>query len=88
MMPEFRVSRADEIGREFQDGIVVEVGGQPFLGQFDAIAFDAREADFQSIAIGGDRFDLNRFTRRLRRRDDRLGGEVERERRRRRHIPH
>ena len=50
-----RDRRADEIGGQFQDGIVVEVGGQPFLGQFDAIAFDAREADFEGVALGAHR---------------------------------
>ena len=43
---------ADEVGRQFQDRIVVEFGRQPFLGQFDAIAFDAREADFERVALG------------------------------------
>ena len=38
---------ADEVGRQLQDGIVVEFGRQPFLGQFDAIAFDARESGFR-----------------------------------------
>ena len=72
-----RDRRADEVGREFQDGVVVEVGGQPFLRQFDAIAFDARKADFESVALGAHGLDLNRLARRLRRRDDRLRGEVE-----------
>ena len=72
-----RDRRADEVGAEFQDGVVVEVGGQPFLRQFDAIAFDAREADFKRVALGAHGFDLNRLTRRLRRGDDRLGREIE-----------
>ena len=46
-----RDRRADEVGAEFQDRVVVEVGGQPFLGQLDAIAFDAREADFERVAL-------------------------------------
>ena len=69
--------RADEVGRQLQDRVVVEVGRQPFLGQFDAIAFDAREADFESVAVGPDGLDLDGLARRLRRRDDRLGGEIE-----------
>ena len=78
MMPELRVSDgADEVGGEFQDGVVVELGGQPFLRQLDAIAFDAGEADFESIALGTDGLDLDRLARRLRRGDDRLGREVE-----------
>ena len=73
-----RDRRADEIGRQLQHGVVVEFGGQPLLGQFDAVAFDAREADFERIALGPHGLDLDRLARRLRRRDDRLGGEVER----------
>ena len=69
---------ADEVGREFQDGVVVEVGGQPLLGQLHAVALDAREADFERIALGAHGLDLDRLARRLRRGDDRLGGEVER----------
>ncbi len=63
-----RNRRADEIGGELQDGVIVEVGAQPFLGQLDAIALDTREADFQRIALGRDRLDLDRLARRLRRR--------------------
>ena len=72
-----RDRRADEVGRQLQDRVVVEVGGQPFLGQLDAVAFDAREADFQCVALGAHGLDLDGLARRLRRRDDRLGGEVE-----------
>ena len=50
-----RDRRADEVGAEFQDRIVVEVGGQPFLGQFDAIAFDARESGFRARRARGAR---------------------------------
>ena len=53
MMPELlRDRRADEVGRQLQDGVVVELGGQPLLGQLDAIALDAREADLQRVALG------------------------------------
>ena len=53
MMPELRViGRADEVGRQFKDGVVVEFGRQPLLGQLDAIAFDAREADFEASRSG------------------------------------
>ena len=78
MMPEFRViDGPTRSGRELQDGIVVEFGGEPFLRQFDAVAFDAREADFERVALGPHGLDLDRLARRLRRRDDRLGREVE-----------
>ena len=78
MMPEFlRDGRADEIGGQLENRIVVEVGGEAFLGQFDAVAFDAREADFQRVALRANGLDLNRLARRLRRGDDRLGREVE-----------
>ncbi len=59
-------------------GVVVELGRQPLLGQLDAIALDAREADFERVALGPHGLDLDRLARRLRRRDDRLGREVER----------
>ncbi len=73
-----RDGRPDEVGAEFEDRVVVEVGGQPLLRQLDAIAFDAREADLESVALGAHGLDLNRLARRLRRSDDRLGREVER----------
>ena len=72
-----RDGRADEVGAEFQDRVVVEVGGEAFLGQLDAIAFDAGEADFERVALRAHGLDLNRLARRLRRGDDRLGREVE-----------
>ena len=56
MMPALRViGRADEVGRELEDGVVVEVGGEPLLGQLDAVALDAREADFERVALGAHR---------------------------------
>jgi hypothetical protein len=77
MMPELRDGGADQIGREVQDRVVVEGRREALLGQLDAVAFDAREADFQGVAVRADRLDLHRLARRLRRRDDGLGGEVE-----------
>ena len=78
MMPELRVMDGPtRSGREFQDGVVVEVGGQPFLRQLDAIAFDAGKADFERVALRAHGLDLNGLARRLRRGDDRLGREVE-----------
>ena len=50
---------------------------EAFLGQFDAVAFDAGEADFERVALRAHGLDLNGLARRLRRGDDRLGGEVE-----------
>ena len=80
MMPELRViDGPDEIGRQLQDRVVVELGRQPLLRQLDAVALDAREADLERIALGAHGLDLDRLARRLRRRDDRLGGEVERD---------
>jgi len=43
-----RVARdrgADNVRAEYEDGVVIEVGAQPFLGQLHAIAFDAGEAE-------------------------------------------
>ncbi len=78
MMPELRVMDGPtRSGREFQDRVVVEVGGEPLLRQLDAVAFDAREADFERVALRAHGLDLNRLARRLRRGDDGLGGEVE-----------
>ena len=74
-VPRDRTAR--RVGGEFQDRVVVEVGGQPLLGQLDAIALDAREADFQRVAVGAHGLDLDGLARRLRRSDDGLGGEVE-----------
>ena len=68
---------ADEIRSQFQHGIVVELCGQPLFGQFDPIAGDAGKADFQVVAFGAHRLDLDGFPGRLGRRHDRLGGEVE-----------
>ncbi len=45
MIPEFRTcGGADQIGAQNEDGVLVEVGGQPLLGQLDPIALDAGEA--------------------------------------------
>ena len=74
-----RLGGADQVGRELQHGVVVELGRQPLLRQLDAIAFDAREADLERVALGPDGLHLDGLARRLRRRDDRLGGEVERD---------
>ncbi len=49
-MPAFLVM--DQIRGQLQDGVVIERGGQPFFGQFDAIAFDTREAELERIALG------------------------------------
>src|SRR6185437_28521 len=68
--------RADEVGREFENGVGVEISGETFLWKFDTVAFDAGKGDFQLVTIGTHRLDLYRIARRLRRRDNRLGGEV------------
>ena len=79
MMPEFRV-----IDGPTRSGVSSRIESslnsafEPFLGQFDAVALDAREADFERVALRPHGLDLNRLARRLRRSDDRLGGEVER----------
>jgi len=72
-----RDGRADEVGRENQDRIVVKFRRQPFLRQLDSVAFDPREADLESITLRAYGPHLNGLTRRLRRRYDGLGGEVE-----------
>ena len=67
----------NHVGRQDEGGFLVEIGCEPFFGQFDAIAFDAREDDFEGIPIGADGLDLHRFAWWLWRADDGLGGEVE-----------
>ena len=61
--------RADQVRGQLQDRVVVELGGQPLLGQFDPVALDAREADFQRVALGAHGLDLDGLARRLRRGD-------------------
>ncbi len=73
-----RDGRADQVGRQLQDGIVIELRSQPFLRQFDPVAGDTREADFERVAVGTNGLHLDGFARRLRRSDDRFGGEIER----------
>ncbi len=78
MMPELRVIEGPtNSGVELEDRVVVELGRKPFLGQLDAVAFDAWEADLERVALGAHGLDLDRFARRLRRCDDGLGREVE-----------
>ena len=69
--------RADEIRGQLQHGIVVELRGQPFLRQFDAIACHTGKADFEVIAVGTNGLDVDGLAGRLRGRDHRLGGEIE-----------
>src|SRR5262249_21165535 len=68
----------DQVWRELQHGVAIKLGSQPFLRQFDAVALDAGEADFQAIAFGTHGFNLDGLTGRLWRRNHRSGGEVER----------
>ena len=69
---------ADKVRRQLQYGVAVERGGQPFLGQFDAVALHAGEADFQVIAFRANSFDLDGLAGRLWGRHHWFGGEVER----------
>jgi len=67
----------DQIRRQRQDGILVEVGDQTLLGQFDPVALDTGKGDFQRIPLGAHGLDLDGLARGLRLGHDRLGGEVE-----------
>ena len=69
---------ADQIGSQFQHRVVIELCGEPLFRQFDPISRNTREADFQGIAFGTNGLDLNGLAGRLRRGDDRLRGEIER----------
>ena len=78
MMPEFRVMDGPtRSGLSSRMESSLKSAVEPLLGQLHAIAFDARKADFERVALGADGLDLNRLARRLRRGDDRLRGEVE-----------
>ena len=43
---------ADQLGRQLQHRVGVELRGEPLLGQLDAVALDAREADLQVSRSG------------------------------------
>src|SRR6056297_1182034 len=47
------------------------------LGELDPVAFDAGKPDFQRVSFWADGADVDSFSRRLWRRDDRTRGEVE-----------
>ena len=66
----------DEVGAEFENGVLVEAGGEALFGQLDVVALHAGEADFERVAVWNG-FDLNRLTRWLRWSDDGLRREVE-----------
>ena len=71
---------SDQIGGELQGRVLVEGGGQPLLGQLDAVPLHARKSNLARIALRRDRLDLDRLARRLRRRGDHgTGREVERD---------
>ena len=79
MMPAFLVIEGPtRSGVSSSTESLLNVGGQPFLGQFNAVALDAGEADFQVIALGVHGFDLDGLAGRLWGRHHWFGGEVER----------
>ena len=57
--------------------IWTKIRRQPFIGQFDPVAFDTREGDFQRVALGLYGMDADGLARLDRRRHDRFRGEVE-----------
>ena len=71
------LSGTNQLWRELQDRVVVEFGGQLFLGELDAVALNAGEAYLAGVALGSDGPHLHRLHRRLGRRHHGLGGEVE-----------
>jgi hypothetical protein len=80
MMPELRVSVAPtSSGVSSRSRVVVERCRQPLVRQLDAVALDAREADLQRVALGPHGLHADSLARLLRRRDHRLGVEVERD---------
>src|ERR1043166_692325 len=70
---------ADQPGREGQNRVLVKSRREPIRWQFDTIALDAGETDFQRIALRADGKDMRRRSRRLGWRDHRFRGEVERD---------
>ena len=70
---------ADEVGREGHRRVVVELGGEPVVGELDAVPLHPREADLAGVALRGHRLDLHGLAGRLRLHDDGLAGEVERD---------
>ena len=71
--------RADQVGRQFEHRVGGEARREPFLGQFDAVALDAGKRISSASRPARTAWTLHRLARRLRRRDDRLGREVERD---------
>ena len=69
--------RADHFGGQYEGGVVVKLGFEPFLREGNAVALDAREAYFAGVALGADGLHLYGLARWQDRRDDRTGGEVE-----------
>jgi len=72
-----RDRRADDVWAQYQGAVIVKVCGQTFFGRLYAISLDARKSDFQGVALGAHRLDLDSLAWRLRWGDDGLGGEVE-----------
>ena len=70
---------ADEIGRQLQRRVVVELGGETLLRQLDAVARHPREADLARVALRGDCPYEHGLARRLRRHRHRPCREVERD---------
>ena len=68
---------ADQIRAQLQRGFFIESGRQSLLRKLNAVTLNARELDFERIAIRSHRFDLNRLARWLRRSNDGLGCKVE-----------
>ena len=71
--------RANQVGGQTERRVGAEFGGEASVGQFDAVAFDTREADFERVAFGPHGANADGWPGRFGRRDDGLGGEVERD---------
>src|SRR5439155_9402993 len=69
---------SDQVRIQLKYRVPRELGSQAFLWQVDAIAFDAREVDFERVPIGAHGIDAYRLPRLSRWRDHGLGREVER----------
>ena len=67
---------ADDIRGQFQNGIGIKLGLKTFLGEFDTIALDTGETDFEMVAVRTHCLDMNGVAGWLRRGHHGFGGEV------------
>jgi len=70
------VGRADKIGGQVQFRVFIKFGDQFFFRKLYAIACHTGKTDFQRVTFRAHGFNTGGLTRRLRRGDNRFGGEI------------